>query len=164
VGGADDDFFNAGVGNEQLFGDEGRDTAVFDRARSSYTITDNGDGAYTVLSADGRVSLKGIERLQFSDQVIELAPAAAPVQAAPALMAIVIDEGGLLTPVWDDAPLTFDPQIDSTQPLWETKQLQSPEGSVDLGGITCRIAMGPTDMLLDNGGAFTPTPHQDWFV
>ena len=70
-------------------GDTGVDTAVFLAPRASYTIVPNANGSVTVTQtgavntptqkvSDGVDTLRGIERLQFTDQVVQIATPGAP--------------------------------------------------------------------------------------
>ncbi|HTV69580.1 MAG TPA: Ig-like domain-containing protein [Rhizobiaceae bacterium] len=86
TGTAFDDIINAGSGNDQLDGGAGNDTAVYNGNRADFTLTDNGDGTWTVTDnrgggfSDGEDTLTGIERVEFVDQTVRLtniAPVAA---------------------------------------------------------------------------------------
>ncbi|GAA2738938.1 hypothetical protein GCM10009867_32800 [Pedococcus aerophilus] len=74
-------------------GDTGVDTAVFLAPRSSFTIVRNANGSFTVTQtgavnratqkvSDGVDTLRGIERVQFTDQVLLLTPPPAPTNVA----------------------------------------------------------------------------------
>ena len=74
-------------------GDTGVDTAVFLAPRASYTVVRNANGSVTVTQtgavdrttqkvSDGTDTLRNIERLQFSDQVLLLTTPAAPTNVA----------------------------------------------------------------------------------
>ncbi|MBY0339522.1 MAG: FG-GAP-like repeat-containing protein [Acetobacteraceae bacterium] len=71
-GGAGNDLLTGGLGDDALSGGRGHDTAVLSVARSAVTITKNAGAGWTVAGADGSDSLTGIERLQFTDQTINL--------------------------------------------------------------------------------------------
>ena len=74
-------------------GDTGVDTAVFLAPRASFTVVRNANGSFTVTQTgainratqkvvDGTDTLRGIERLQFTDQVLLLTPPTAPTNVA----------------------------------------------------------------------------------
>ena len=78
-------------------GDTGIDTAVFLAPRASYTIAPNADGSLTVTQtgavnvptqkvSDGVDTLRGIERLQFTDQTVVVATPSAPTNVSAALV------------------------------------------------------------------------------
>lgn len=71
---AGNDSFQGAGGNDQLFGGDGLDTAIFSGNRADYTIS--GSSVKTVVdsqsSRDGTDSLTNIERLQFSDGSLAL--------------------------------------------------------------------------------------------
>jgi serralysin len=80
LGGTGNDTINALSGNDRLTGSGGNDaldgglgtdTAVYSGARSSYTVTANTTG-YTVAGPDGTDTLLGIERLEFTNEVLAL--------------------------------------------------------------------------------------------
>ena len=52
-GGIGDDTLVGGAGNDTLIGGAGRDTVSYSGNRADYTITDNGDGTYTVQYGSG---------------------------------------------------------------------------------------------------------------
>ncbi len=64
-----------GAGDDQLFGGNGNDTAVFFGAYADYSIINN-DGYVTVkdnrVNQDGTDNLINIEFLQFSDRKVKL--------------------------------------------------------------------------------------------
>lgn len=59
-------------GSETIDGGAGIDTAVYAGARSSYTITHNSDGSYTVAGNGVSDTLVNMERLQFSDAKVAI--------------------------------------------------------------------------------------------
>src|SRR6185436_7349045 len=64
-----------GAGNDTLDGVSGTDTAVYSGPSTSYQVTQNSDGSWTVTdlrtnSPDGTDTLKNIEYLQFSDTTV----------------------------------------------------------------------------------------------
>ncbi|WP_082553359.1 peroxidase family protein [Phycicoccus sp. Root101] len=74
-------------------GDTGVDTAVFLAPRASFTVVRNANGSFTVTQtgavnratqkvSDGIDTLRNIERLQFTDQVLLLTPPPAPTNVA----------------------------------------------------------------------------------
>lgn len=79
IGGSDDDTITGngsdneitgGGGDDTIDGGDGTDVAIFSGAYADYTVTDNGDGTYTVsdtLGGDGSDRLTNIEFLRFSD-------------------------------------------------------------------------------------------------
>jgi hypothetical protein len=70
-----DNILIGGTGNDTLEGGEGKDTAVFSGPRTDYTIhIHNGDSKVTdgKTDRDGEDSLKNIEILKFSDEIVEI--------------------------------------------------------------------------------------------
>lgn len=72
TGGSGDDVLNGGSGNDVLDGGGGVDEAVFSGPRSSYTLTHNSNGSWSVSGPEGSDTLTTVERAVFSDQTIEL--------------------------------------------------------------------------------------------
>lgn len=90
-GGAGNDTLDGGVGGDILIGGAGDDTLIggdngtdakgrmlidiarYDGNRADYTVTQNENGSYTVMStADGTDTLTGIEGIQFADAFVSL--------------------------------------------------------------------------------------------
>ena len=86
TGNASNNVLSAGAGDDVIEGNGGDDTidggagtgdvAVFNDVRANYTITDNGDGTYTIAhsggaGADGTDTFQNVEYLEFTDQTIE---------------------------------------------------------------------------------------------
>ena len=72
-GGAGDDTLIGGAGNDNIDGGDGFDTAVYSGNRADYTITpDDTNGVLLVDGPDGKDTLRGVNRLQFADQTIEV--------------------------------------------------------------------------------------------
>ena len=71
TGNGSDNQITGGGGDDTIDGGGGTDVAIFSGAYADYTITDNGDGTYTVADStpgrDGTDTLSNIETLQFSD-------------------------------------------------------------------------------------------------
>ncbi|MFA4952243.1 M10 family metallopeptidase C-terminal domain-containing protein, partial [Brevundimonas sp.] len=72
-GNSADNRITGGGGNDTIDGGLGSDTVVFSGARSSYTITWNGQVG-TVTGPGGTVTIRNVEFLVFSDQTIAAAP------------------------------------------------------------------------------------------
>jgi len=60
-------------GNDNIDGGDGIDYAVYNGARASYTITDNGDGTWTIMG-EGTDTLSNVEFARFTDGDVALAP------------------------------------------------------------------------------------------
>jgi Ca2+-binding RTX toxin-like protein len=100
------DILDGGAGDDQLYGDEGddtirggagTDTVFYNGNRSRYDITIN-QGIYTIVSkgtGEGVDTLAGVEKIQFSDQVVAIAS----VNNAP-----VAEPNKTLTILEDSAP------------------------------------------------------------
>jgi Ca2+-binding RTX toxin-like protein len=77
MGGAGNDSLSGGEGNDVLMGGEGYDVAIFEGIKANYQITAQADGTYQVVAladvAQGLDRLSGIERLQFTDQNVDIA-------------------------------------------------------------------------------------------
>ena len=70
-----DDTLDGGLGDDTLQGGAGDDTARLSGVLADYTVTDNGDGTYTVSGPDGTDLLDGVEFLEFDDQTLAIADA-----------------------------------------------------------------------------------------
>jgi hypothetical protein len=74
-GGTGDDDLSGGSGDDYLAGETGVDWALFQGTRAAYTLQ-TASGSYTVsdsvASRDGTDTLVGVERVQFSDQSVNL--------------------------------------------------------------------------------------------
>ena len=70
IGGGGNDLLNGGTGNDVLDGGNGVDTAVFTKARSSYTVSSQ-DGSI-LLDGEGQDRLLSIEILQFADGIYDV--------------------------------------------------------------------------------------------
>ena len=75
TGNTADNKFTGGAGNDHLDGLAGTDTAVFSGLSTSYQITHNADGSWTVAdlrsgSPDGTDTVSNIEWLQFDDGTV----------------------------------------------------------------------------------------------
>ncbi|XGA69590.1 hypothetical protein M5524_11035 [Duganella sp. BuS-21] len=75
--GGGNDTFKGGGGNDLIRDYSGDDTAIYSGARSDYNITNNADGSISVQdkrsgSPDGTDTLRGIDKLQFSNSTLEL--------------------------------------------------------------------------------------------
>ncbi|BAG00169.1 Calx-beta domain-containing protein [Microcystis aeruginosa] len=72
-----DDRLDGGSGSDTLYGGLGDDTAVYTGNRSQYSWTSN-QGVFTITDSvanrDGIDTLYGIQKLQFSDQIVTIAP------------------------------------------------------------------------------------------
>jgi subtilisin-like proprotein convertase family protein len=74
-----DNILRGNGGSDALDGGAGTDSALFTGKRADYTITPDGQGSYTVVSAtEGTDTLKNMEIAMFSDQNITLSTIAAP--------------------------------------------------------------------------------------
>ncbi|WP_269515461.1 M10 family metallopeptidase C-terminal domain-containing protein [Brevundimonas subvibrioides] len=73
VGNALDNVLTVGGGSAVLIGGGGNDTAVIGGARSGFTIATS-NGITTVTGGGRTITLAGVERIQFSDQVFVLTP------------------------------------------------------------------------------------------
>lgn len=77
VGNAANNRLTGGRGNDIIDGGAGIDTAVYSGARSDYSWLLNGDDSWTIVdlrsgSPDGTDTLRSIEYLQFSDELVAL--------------------------------------------------------------------------------------------
>jgi Ca2+-binding RTX toxin-like protein len=82
LGGNDNDILNGGDGNDTinggsganlLNGGNGDDTAQYSGTGGSYSVSDNGDGTYTLVGAGISDTLSSIELLAFSDGTVTVA-------------------------------------------------------------------------------------------
>ncbi|WP_281168402.1 M10 family metallopeptidase C-terminal domain-containing protein, partial [Brevundimonas aveniformis] len=89
-GGDGDDVLYSGSSNDTINGGEGTDRVVLFGARSSWTITDNGGGSFTVSNGTQTDTLTGVEFAQFTDGTYALA--AAPTEGDDTLEGTVGDD------------------------------------------------------------------------
>ncbi len=87
TGGAGDDSLTGDAGDDTLRGGSGDDIAFYSGNIADYTITNNGDGTYTVVdtrggSPDGTDLVEDIETLSFADGTVPLQTNFPPVLAA----------------------------------------------------------------------------------
>ncbi|WP_236721502.1 Calx-beta domain-containing protein [Trichormus sp. NMC-1] len=91
-----DDRLVGGVGNDSLYGGVGSDTAVYSGTRSQYQITSNA-GVFTITDSvanrDGIDTLYGVEKVQFSDQIITIGDVALPSITLAVSPASVTEDG-----------------------------------------------------------------------
>lgn len=91
------DTITGGLGNDTIGGGSGFDIAVFSGPRSSYTITTVAYYRHDVTGPDGYDILVDIDRLQFSDQFVDITPYAQVLTA----------EGGVLRTTLPEATATL---------------------------------------------------------
>ena len=75
MGGDGDDNLGGQGGDDTIIGGAGTDTATYGGNRADYTITDNGDGTYTVadsINGFGTDTVSGVELFQFDDGTFTL--------------------------------------------------------------------------------------------
>ena len=71
--------FTGNAGNDSITGGGGDDTAVYSGAQANYTITNNGDGTYSItdnVGSDGTDTLTSMEFARFSNTTVTLATGA----------------------------------------------------------------------------------------
>ncbi|MDB2439626.1 hypothetical protein N9W89_13015, partial [Hellea sp.] len=76
---AGDDIITGGEGDDIIDGGDDTDHAVYSGVQANYTVTDNGDGTFTItdnVGTDGTDTLDNIEFLIFSDGTVDIATAA----------------------------------------------------------------------------------------
>jgi len=94
TGNGGSDLLAGGGGDDMIDGGEGDDAAVFTGNRADYTITNNGNGTWTVTdnragdATDGTDTLTGVELAQFADQTIGLVENGTPVASADSASAV----------------------------------------------------------------------------
>jgi Ca2+-binding RTX toxin-like protein len=106
TGGDGDDTLVDSAGNDTLDGSTGSDVAVFTDVFANYQIMTNADGSVTVVhlnsGVDGADTLRGVERLQFSDGTIDAPQITGLVAAAnassEAIFAREADTGSVSAP------------------------------------------------------------------
>ena len=72
LAGGDDDTIYPKAGNDYIDGGDGYDTVVLSGYKSSYTITKNSDGTYTLKKGNETKILKGVEAIKFADGTWEI--------------------------------------------------------------------------------------------
>ena len=109
-GGSGDDTLIGGAGDDTLIGSSGEDIARYDGAMAGYTVTNNGDGTYSVTGASvGTDMLTGIEKIHFDangDGIINKDPEGNPTET-------VIDLTKENGPVASDGKIVLDGGSDS---------------------------------------------------
>ena len=71
--------FTGNAGNDSITGGGGDDTAFYSGAAANYTITNNGDGTYSItdnVGSEGTDTLTSMEFAKFSDLLVNLATGA----------------------------------------------------------------------------------------
>lgn len=81
-------------GNDMIDGAEGTDTAVFNGARSAYTLRELADGALAVSGADGTTTLRSVELLRFSDMSVARASIVDTLAPSAPVIAVTQNAGG----------------------------------------------------------------------
>ena len=79
IGNDADNEFTGNAGNDSITGGGGDDTAVYSGAQANYTITNNGDGTYSItdnVGSDGTDTLTSMEFARFSKTTVTLATGA----------------------------------------------------------------------------------------
>ncbi len=82
IGNESNNEFTGNAGNDKLTGGGGDDTAVYSGAAANYTITNNGNGTYSVrddVGTEGTDTLTTMEFAKFSDSTVTLATGASVV-------------------------------------------------------------------------------------
>jgi Ca2+-binding RTX toxin-like protein len=74
LGGNGVDFLSGGAGDDTLEGGSNVDTARVGGTRAQYTVTQRDLGEFLVTGPDGTDVLRGVEFLQFDDQILRLRP------------------------------------------------------------------------------------------
>lgn len=69
-GGTGDDLLEGGINDDRLFGGFGEDVAIYSQQQQNFIFKGNPD-EFQVIGAEGRDTLRGIELLQFEDELIE---------------------------------------------------------------------------------------------
>ncbi len=89
------DQLTGGAGNDTLFGGSGDDTAVYSGTRAQYNWVNN-SGVFTITDSvtnrDGVDTLNGIQKLQFSDQLVIIAS----VEVDPVVITLAISPQSVL--------------------------------------------------------------------
>ena len=79
IGNASNNEFTGNGGNDAITGGDGNDTAVYSGAKANYTITNNGDGTYSIkdnVGTEGTDTLTTMEFARFADFTVTLATGA----------------------------------------------------------------------------------------
>ncbi|MBG6143774.1 mannose-6-phosphate isomerase-like protein (cupin superfamily) [Labrenzia sp. EL_142] len=98
-GGSGDDTLEGGAGNDYLSGSSGNDTAVYSGNHADYSITDHGNGSFTIAdtrsgSPDGTDTVWDVENFEFADGTLS---ASDLVNSAPTDISFSANEGLALT-------------------------------------------------------------------
>jgi VCBS repeat-containing protein len=80
-------------GNDTLDGGAGTDTAVYSGLQANYTLTQNGDGSWTIAdlrtgTPDGTDTLKNMEIVKFADTSLTLGSYTPPANSAPVMTSV----------------------------------------------------------------------------
>jgi flagellin-like hook-associated protein FlgL len=90
TGNALDNVIKGGDGNDTIDGSGGTNTAVYTGVKGDYTITNNGDGTFTVADnsgTEGTDTLSNIRYIEFSDQTYDTTDTSSVATATSALAA-----------------------------------------------------------------------------
>ena len=82
IGNDSNNEFTGNAGNDSITGGGGDDTAVYSAVKSNYTITNNGDGTYSItdnVGSEGTDTLTSMEYAKFLDYTVTLSTGAAQV-------------------------------------------------------------------------------------
>ena len=111
-----DDILNGGEGDDQLIGGAGEDTALYLGNQADYQVHSNGEETMVraLSGAEGVDRLRGIELIQFADQVVELPPSDADLEPEPGPVEPPIAEEPEPDP--DEPPVAEDPIPDPDEP------------------------------------------------
>jgi hypothetical protein len=99
------DMLAGGAGDDVIDGGTGEDIAVYTGNRSSYTITQNLDGTWSVTDSrtgsidDGADTIKNVEKLQFADETVTLSNPANQSPSEPVLSANSVAENAITNTV-----------------------------------------------------------------
>jgi hypothetical protein len=98
------DQLTGGTGNDTIFGSYGEDTAVYSGTRAQYSWINNA-GVFTITDSvanrDGVDTLNGIQKLQFSDQLISIASVEIdPVVITLAVAPLIAFEDGTINLIY----------------------------------------------------------------
>ena len=149
TGNALDNVIKGGDGNDAIDGSGGTNTAVYTGVMSNYTITDNGDGTFTVADnsgTEGTDTLSNIRYIEFSDQTYDTTDTSTVATATSALAASLAASPAFA--VVGTAPQAAAPSGASSNPS-SGGGSSSPHGYGSLFGVGGNSALAMIDRAME---------------
>lgn len=149
TGNALDNVIKGGDGNDTIDGSGGTNTAVYTGVKGDYTITNNGDGTFTVVDNsgdEGTDTLSNIRYIEFSDQTYDTTDTSTVATATSALAASLAASPAFA--VAGTAPQAAAPSGASSNPS-SGGGSSSPHGYGSLFGVGGNSALAMIDRAME---------------